>query len=552
MGCSGQRRVAQHSGGDAVNTATSSVSAPPPFNWRTPDYAAIYQERGAQLARIRANPESALPRMFAYYRAKPWMMISDFGVTHDPRLIERGLPAQIPFVLFPAQVDWCRFVMERWRAGENGLTEKSRDMGISWLAMSLSVVLCTLHKGLTIGIGSRKEQLLDNGADPNSLFHKARMFHEHLPAEFRARMLSAHMRLVFPETGCSIIGEAGDNIGRGGRTSIYFVDEAAYLERPELIEASLSATTNCRQDISSVNGLNNPFAQKRFSGKVPVFTAHWTKDPRKSAAWYAKQSATLDPVTVAQEIDISYHASVEGQFIPPAWVNAAIGAHLKLGLPPTGMKFAALDVADEGRDLCAFAARHGVVLTALKSWSGKGGDIFKTVVKAFSLCDELGHESLFFDSDGLGAGARGDANVINAQRESAGLPRIHDQPFRGSAAVVKPESEMVPKRKNKDFFLNAKSQAWWALRIRFQQTFRAVVERMPVDPEAIISLSPDLPELLQLQSELSQIAYSINATGKVVIEKAPDGMRSPNLADALMIAFNPTTHALELWKKLAS
>jgi hypothetical protein len=75
-----------------VNPTTIAVSAPPPFKWRTPDYAAIYQERGARLARIRTNPEPALPRMFEYYRAKPWMMINDFGVTHDPRLIERVQP----------------------------------------------------------------------------------------------------------------------------------------------------------------------------------------------------------------------------------------------------------------------------------------------------------------------------------------------------------------------------------------------------------------------------------------------------------------------------
>jgi hypothetical protein len=37
-----------------------------------------------------------------------------------------------------------------------------------------------------------------------------------------------------------------------------------------------------------------------------------------------------------------------------------------------------------------------------------------------------------------------------------------------------------------------------------------------------------------------------------VIDKAPDGMRSPNLADAVMVCFNPMTRSFELWKKLAS
>jgi hypothetical protein len=33
-----------------------------------------------------------------------------------------------------------------------------------------------------------------------------------------------HMRVVFPDTGSIISGEAGDGIGRGDRCSIYFVD----------------------------------------------------------------------------------------------------------------------------------------------------------------------------------------------------------------------------------------------------------------------------------------------------------------------------------------
>lgn len=75
------------------------------------------------------------------------------------------------------------------------------------------------------------------------------------------------MRVEFPETGAVIKGEAGDNIGRGDRTTLYLVDEAAFLQRPLLIDAALSQTTRCRIDLSSVNGMANPFAQKRHGGR---------------------------------------------------------------------------------------------------------------------------------------------------------------------------------------------------------------------------------------------------------------------------------------------
>ena len=97
--------------------------------------------------------------------------------------------------------------------------------------------------------------------------------------------------------------------------------------------------------------------------------------------------------------------------------------------------------------------------------------------------------------------------------------------------------EMRSGRTNADLYLNCKAQSWWGLRTRFQDTHRAVAEGAQVAPDSIISLSPSLPLLAQLCGELSQPTYSINGTGKIVVDKAPDGTRSPNLADSLMIRF---------------
>ncbi|EFT5357657.1 hypothetical protein H2382_004303 [Salmonella enterica] len=63
----------------------------------------------------------------------------------------------------------------------------------------------------------------------------------------------------------------------------------------------------------AVNGMNNPFAQKRHSGKIPVFTFHWRSDPRKDDEWYRKECEKIDnPIIVAQELDLNYQASAEG------------------------------------------------------------------------------------------------------------------------------------------------------------------------------------------------------------------------------------------------
>src|SRR5690606_11675113 len=129
--------------------------------------------------------------------------------------------------------------------------------------------------------------------------------------------------------------------------------------------------------------------------------------------------------------------------------------------------------------------------------------------------------------------------------------QIEVVPFRGSGAVANPDAEIPgvsPKtsagasargRTNGDFFANAKAQGWWALRVRFQRTYRAVVEGAKYDPDDLIAISSEAPAHRQLVAELSQTTYTRNGAGKILVDKAPDGMRSPNLADSVMIAFAP-------------
>lgn len=523
------------------------------FNFLEPDYKAVFDERIKRLAAIRKNP-NCLPALKQYYRHHIAQFIIDFGITMDPRNLERGLPTTVPFILFPKQREWVDWIIDHWMHQRQGITEKTRQMGFSWLSMALSCTLCLFNKGMVVGVGSRKQEYVDVIGDPKSLIQKARMFMQALPIEFRGgwdiNKNASHMRMTFPETGSLIIGECGDQLGRGNSTSIYFVDESAFIEHPLLVDASLSQTTNCRQDISTPNGMGNSFAQRRHSGTVPVFTFHWRDDPRKTQAWYDKQCRELDPVVVAAELDINYSASVEGVVIPSAWVQASIGALQKLGIEATGMKYGALDVADEGGNKNAFAARKGILLHYLKSWSGKGGDVYRSVVTAFDICDTLGLHSFYYDADGIGSGVRGDARVLNDARDAEGRSIIRDEPFRGSSGVWRPEAQMVPKRLNKDFFANRKAQSYWALRLRFEATYKAVVDKLPYNPDDLISIDPQLPELNMLILQLAQPTYALNNVGKVVINKLAEGTNSPDLADAVMICFQPGSRALEVWSKL--
>ena len=293
------------------------------FNWAHPDYIPVFQERATRLARLRMQP-GRIPQLRAYYSTHPADFINDWGVTFDSRNPEIGLPAIVPFLLFPAQREWVDWFVAHWRARTPGLSDKSRDMGLSWLSVAIACTLCLHYEGLTIGFGSNLERNVDKLDNPKALFPKARMFMKYLPAELKPgwndRTDAPLLQMTFRNTGSVIIGEGGDQIGRGGRASIYVVDESSHIEHPESVDAALSQTTNCRIDIGTPNGMANPFAVKRFAPRPAeetppyVFTMHWRRDPRKGEEWYARQLARPDltPVIIAQEIDLNYSASVEG------------------------------------------------------------------------------------------------------------------------------------------------------------------------------------------------------------------------------------------------
>lgn len=520
------------------------------FDFKKPDYVEVFEWRLERLRRIRQDP-SVLPALKLFYKDNPAQFINDWGVTVDPRNVESGLPTVVPFILFPKQEEWVRWFLDRWKNKTSGLTEKSREMGLSWIAIATACSLCLFNNGIVAGFGSRKEEYVDTLGDPKTIFYKVREFIKGLPVEFKGtwdvRKHAPYMRAFFPDTGSIITGEAGDNIGRGARTSFYFIDEAAWLIRPEIAEASLAETTNCKMYVSTPRGMANPFAQKRFGGKISVFSFHWRDDPRKDDIWYKKRCDEInDPIIIAQELDLDYTASIEGVLIQSKWVQAAVDAHIKLGIQVSGLRKLSLDVADEGRDLNAHCGRYGILVEYLDEWSGKDQDIQITVKKTFATCDLLDYQEVVYDADGLGAGVRGDARVINVKPERAAA-QIEFVPFRGSGEVVDPDKQVFPAklgekdrkegRTNKDYFLNAKAQGWFSLRRRFLNTYRAVVENQPFDLDEIISISSACPKHTKLITELSQPTISENLAGKMIINKTPDGIRSPNLADAVMMAF---------------
>lgn len=524
-----------------------------------PPYERVYAWRIEVLAKLRTDP-NMLAEAKAYYSTRPGAFICDWCDTYNPR---RTTGKWMPFVLFWRQKEFVDFLEQLRHDGESGLVEKCRDIGATWLACAYSVWAMIFIEGDATGWGSRKENLVDKLGDTDSIFEKIRLLIQRLPDVFRPDQLkSAFMKLINEGNGASVTGEAGDNIGRGGRKSRYFVDEAAHIERPEKIEASLGDNTDVRIDMSSVNGLGNVFHRRREAGvtwtpdshiapgAIRVFVFDWRDHPEKTQEWYDLRKARAEREGMqhifAQEVDRNYSAAVDNTVISYEWITAAVDAHFEipcLRTEPPDNWMAALDVADEGVDRNALALRQWVILRDTQEWGERDPGV--TTRRMIGSLRERNRRGLKvqYDSIGIGASVKSDFNRL-LDEGAVSYDEFQLVPWNAGGGVVNPYERVIPdddqSMLNRDFFQNMKAQAWWALRTRFYKTWRARTMGDTYEADELISLDSSNPLLHQLMKELAQPTRGQSAsTLKMLINKTPPGTRSPNLADAVVMAFFP-------------
>lgn len=514
------------------------------IDYKNPDYTAIFADRARRLERLNKDPR-LVDACKVHYASHPWDFVADWGMTMDPRNLDRGLLVAVPFIPFPKQVEFLQWLYWAWENRQRGLCEKSRDCGVTWLAVGFAANMWLFRDGFHTGFGSQKEEKVDKKGDPDCIFEKLRFFVDYVPSIFRPigftdRLHSSHMKLVNPANGNSITGEVGDAIGRGGRKSVFFVDEAAHIEHQDLVDKALSQTTNCQIDLSSVNGSGNAFYRKRqrWDGTRKVFIFDWRDDPRKSQAWYDALFEDFDESTIAQEVDRDYEASNEDAFIPAKWLRACVDAHLVLDFEPEGMKTAGFDPADTG-DAKAVVLRHGSVIVDAEEM--KSGDITQAIPWAAHKADKFGAEVFGYDAEGMGA------PTIKLVAERVFGRRATLIPYYAGGAVELPEALYTKNRKNKDAFLNYKAQSWTWMRDRVHRTYVAITRAkkgqvVTMDPDKMLSISSECTHRENLITELSRPKRIFKTNGKIVVESKKEmkarGVDSPNLAEAAIVAFS--------------
>jgi len=493
-----------------------------------PDYKGIHEWRRQVIMRLIDDPD-AVEASKVYYSTRPVEFIMDWCDTYDPRRTEGKW---IPFVLFQRQEDFILFLHDLRLNQENGLVEKARDMGATWLSCAYTLWSFLFIADDSIGWGSRKEDLVDKIGNPDSIFEKIRLMMRKIPAfflpkDYNSKKSTSFMKLVNSENGASVAGEAGDNIGRGGRSSMYFKDEAAHYERAELIEAALGDNTNVQIDISSVNGIGNVFHKRREQGQdwtrdhdIPkgytrVFVMDWSDHPLKTQEWYDTRKAKYEREGMAhifaQEVDRNYSAAISNTVIPHEWIERSVDAHLKVKYIEEYMqkykpddRSAGLDVADGGTDKNSLAVKEWIIWRDVYEWGERDPGV--TARKAIGFCRDNRVRVCQYDSIGVGAGVKAEYNRLREDEDVSNVPDFI--PWNAGSAVLQPYERIIEgdddSLTNKEFYENIKSQAWWSLRSRFYKTFKAVTQNVYYPPDELISLDSRMKLLHQLKKELAQ------------------------------------------------
>ena len=531
------------------------------FDWiGRGDYRKIIQNRAERFHWLAEDVE-ATEAYKLWYATHPWDFCDHWGHTIDPRLVNQGKKSHIPFILFDKQVEYMKWLEERYTMQEHGISVKCRDFGCTWCGVVYGVCKWLFVPGFICGFGSRKEEYVDQSNNMKAMFQRAMHQVYHTPRFLWPPDLVwkkgkptpnsyAHMRLENPTTGSYLVGEAGNNIGRGDRYSMCFVDEASFVANQQMVNAALSNTTLCQIDVSTPNGTGNEFYRKhkRYEKTRQHFWMRWRDDPRKDQAWYDKMVEQLDPVALAQEVDGDFFASQSDSFFDSQWVEFAVDAHQRLHFEQMPTKTMTWDPADGG-DPNAIAKRHGNIVTDVLSMKG---DITMGEDWVLGHIDDYAPDIFIYDAEGMGS------PVMKLMLKGKNFSMMV-LPFYGSDSVLYPESKFTTEetenfdvedvsgiQTNKERLENLRAQAFWWIRERLWRTWVEVkrekegLSRGPHRNDQMISISSNCHEVEDLMAEMSIPRKMDSARNRIKVESkkelASRGVPSTNLADAFIMS----------------
>ena len=284
---------------------------------------------------------------------------------------------------------------------------------------------------------------------------------------------------------------------------LYIVDEAKIVPKGtfESIEGALTSGKEAKMLVISTpppemaGYFYEVFSRKRLG--FEIFHTSAVDSKRVNPEWVEarREEWGVDSPVYQTRVLGEFAESGEDNLIPLKWIESAVGRVVKDGTVDIGV-----DVARFGSDKTVIATRSGQRLVDLDTYSKE--DTMKTTGRVIAAIKKHGPESVKVDVIGIGAG------VVDRLLEQ-------DQEVDGVNVAEKADDS--------EKFLNRRAELYWGLRERFQQGDVSIP-----DDEGLIG-------------ELANIKYEFTSRGQIKIEAKEKmkkrGMKSPDMADAVMLAF---------------
>jgi hypothetical protein len=265
-------------------------------------------------------------------QASPWFWINAFCWTFRQKKVNEageevpttGHESHYPFITWKVQDEFIGDLCDAIDGGHDVLINKSRDMGASWLCLTVLHYYWQFKSSTTFLELSRKEELVDKKGSMDSLFEKHRYLLKWQPAWLRPRRLDdKYMHLGNQENGSAIEGESTNgDAGRGGRKTAILLDEFAAVPNGAAVDAATADTAACRIYNSTPQGPGTQFHKIWLAKRARILTLPWWRHPDKgrgakqvlgddgrpkwTSPWYEAESLRRDKKHMAQEVDMEH------------------------------------------------------------------------------------------------------------------------------------------------------------------------------------------------------------------------------------------------------
>ena len=217
--------------------------------------------------------------------------VNTFVFTYDPRLLPNI--TEIPFITYEYQdvaFDRIRIAIQ---SGYDQLTEKSRDMGATWMYLIVFTWMFMFRSYAAFRILSRNEDLVDKDEDPDSLFWKILFALNHLPKFLQPERNYVHLHIKNYDNEATIDGcTTTSDTARGGRCTALFPDEFASVPDGDGMLASTRDVTHCRLFNSTHHGAGTAF-YRLSQGSISKLILHWSLHPVKARGLYYSEEKKL-------------------------------------------------------------------------------------------------------------------------------------------------------------------------------------------------------------------------------------------------------------------